>query len=41
MFNDLVVPKLDDNKQIILDLRYEIGHFRKGHILVEVNKPYF
>jgi hypothetical protein len=41
MFKGLVVPKLDEQRQLITKLHNEIGHFRKGRTLVEVNKRYF
>jgi hypothetical protein len=40
MFNDLVVPKLEDCKQIIFDLHSEIGHFGEGRTFAEINKCY-
>jgi hypothetical protein len=41
MFKELWVPRPDERKQLILDLHEEIGHFGKGHTLVEVKKQYF
>jgi hypothetical protein len=41
MFKDLVVPKPNERQQLILDLHQEIGHFKKGKTLVEINKCYF
>jgi hypothetical protein len=38
MFKDLVVPKLEEHKQIILDLHFESGHFGEGCTLAKVNK---
>jgi len=41
MFKDLCVLKPNEHKQLILDLKEEIGHFGEGHTLVKVNKQYF
>jgi hypothetical protein len=41
MFKELWVPRLDERKQLILDLHDKIGHFGEGRALVEVNKRYF
>jgi hypothetical protein len=41
MFKDLVVPKLDEHQQIVMDLHNEIGHFGEGRTLTKINKRYF
>jgi len=41
MFKGLVVPKLEEDRQIIMDIHDEIGHFGEGRTLVEVKSRYF
>jgi hypothetical protein len=41
MFKELWMPRLDERNQLILDSHEEIGHFGKGHTLVEIDKRYF
>jgi hypothetical protein len=41
MFKELVVSKLEEHKQVIIDLHEEIGLFGKGHKFVKVKKCYF
>jgi hypothetical protein len=41
MFKGLVIPKLEEHRQIIMDIHDEIGHFGEGRTLVEVKSQYF
>jgi hypothetical protein len=41
MFNNLVVPLLEERKNIVHVIHNEIGHFSEQQILIEVKKRYF
>jgi hypothetical protein len=41
MFKKLVASKLEEHKQVIIDLHEEIRLFGKGHTFAKVNKRYF
>jgi hypothetical protein len=41
MFKELVVSKLEEHKQVIIDLHEKIGLFGKGHTFAKVNQRYF
>jgi hypothetical protein len=41
MFKGLVVPKLEIQRQIIMDIHNEIGHFGEGKFFTKVNSWYF
>jgi hypothetical protein len=41
MFKELIVSKLEEHKQVIIDLHEEIGLFGKGHTFAKVHKHYF
>jgi hypothetical protein len=41
MFKGLVVPKLEIQRQIIMDIHNEIGHFGEGKTFTKVNSWYF
>jgi hypothetical protein len=41
MFKGLVIPKLEEWRQIIMDIHNEIGHFGEGRTFAKVKSRYF
>jgi hypothetical protein len=41
MFKGLVESKFEEQRQIIMDIHNEIGHFGEGKIIVEIKSWYF
>jgi hypothetical protein len=41
MFKDLVVPRPNERRQLILDLQNKIAHFSERKTLLKVDRCYF